>query len=142
MYKNTFTIERNMTFNTTEIVIAIVISAITGAVASLVAPWANWGVEKKKKKLTWRKGFVDECKRIIEKKNFDLDKFKESSLYSNLKHHLSIKLRKEIEIKRKRDILGKRRPLEESLEILRQEQYIKNDLFGEIAILERKWGLL
>lgn len=128
---------------TIDIVLAVAISAATGAVASLVAPWANWGVEKKKKKLLWRKGFIQECKRIISRGSFELDRFKESSLYSNLKHYLSTKLNKEIEIKEKKYIPGKpHRPLEESLKIVRQEQRIKNDLFSEIAILERKWGLL
>lgn len=120
-----------------EIIVAIVVSAVTGAIASLVAPWANWGVEKRKNKLLWRKGFINECKRIIGKNDFDLDIFRESSFYSNLKSHLSDKLKKEIKEKRKRYILGKRLALNEELEIVEQETKIKNNLFDEIAILEK-----
>ena len=126
----------------TKIILAILVSAATGAIASLIAPWANWGVEKKKKKLEWRKSFINECKRMIGKNDFDLDIFRESSCYSNLKPYLSNKLKKEIESKRKRYIPGKRLPLEEELEIVKQEAKIKNNLFDEITLIEKRWGLL
>lgn len=125
-----------------EIILAIVISAITGAIASLIAPWANWGVEKRRKKIEWRKGFVNDCKRIINKSDFDIDQFVETFYYSNLKIHLSNSLKKEIESKTKKYIPGRRLGLKEELEIVDKEIKIKNILLDEITLLEKKWGLL
>jgi len=123
-----------------EIILAIVISAITGAIASLIAPWANWGVEKKKKKLFWRKGFINECKRMIGENRFDPDVFRETSNYSNLKPYLSVKLQKEIN--EKRYTPGNVMSLKQRKELAMKEFFIKKKLFYEINFLEKKWGLL
>lgn len=114
----------------------------TGTIASLVAPWSKWGVDKRREKLRWRKGFIQECKRVMKKRNFDLDRFKKSHLYSSLKPNLSPELRKFIILKDKKYIPGKRRPLEEDLKIIKQESKLNSYLLDEITSLERKWGLL
>jgi len=131
-----------MTSTIIETISLVGISVGAGAIAALIAPWAKWGVEKKKNKLLSRKRFLNECRRVIGKRDFELDRFKKSSLYSSLRYSLSIEIRKEIILKKEKYIPGKHRPLEESLKIVKQEQQIKNDLFNEISILEREWGLL
>jgi hypothetical protein len=129
-----------MIMTTIEIIIAIVVSAVTGAIASLIAPWANWGVEKRKNKLLWRRGFINECKRKIGEDRFNPDMFRETSYYSNLKPHLSDKLQKEIE--RKRYVPGKYLDSDKRAKIMMEEFRVKKNLFEEIAFLEKKWGLL
>ena len=121
-------------------IIFAVISAVTGAIASLIAPWANWGVEKKKKKLLWRKDLVNECKRIIGENRFNPDMFRETSNYSNIKLYISDKLQKDIE--RERYIPGRMLTSEQRKEIGMEEFRIKKELFNEISLLEKKWGLL
>lgn len=128
--------------STIEIIIAICVSAVTGAIASLIAPWANWGIEKRKKKFEWRKGFINECKRIINKRDFDVERFIVTYHYSNLKVHLSDLLKKEIEDKPKKYVSGIRLSLSESLNLVEKESILKNKLLDEITIIEKEWGLL
>jgi hypothetical protein len=123
-----------------EIILAVVVSAVTGAIASLIAPWANWGVEKRKKKLEWRKGFIQDCKRRIGEDKFNPDMFRETSYYSNLKLHLSKELQREVE--RKRYTPGTFLDADKRAEITMAEFKVKKDLLDEIALLEKKWGLL
>ncbi len=115
------------------------IYTIIGGVVSLTIKWI---IEKKKSRFLWRKGFIDECKKIINKNDFNLDQFIETFYYSNLKVNLSNSLKKEIETKPKRYVLGKRLGLKEELEIVEKEAFIKKKLFDEISTLEKKWGLL
>jgi hypothetical protein len=129
-----------MEINTIGIIVAIAVSAITGAIASLVAPWANWGVEKRKNKLRWRKGFIDTCKRIISKNRFNPNIFRETPYYSNLRPHLSVRLQKEI--KEERYTPGKRMDLKEKLEVAMKASQVKQKLLEEINLLEVKWGLI
>lgn len=129
-----------MTLTLIEMILAVAISAVTGAIASLIAPWANWGVEKKKKKLFWRKGFINECKRVIEEGRFNPDTFRETSYYSNLKTHLNDSLQKEID--EKRYTPGKVMSPEQRGELTMKEFVIKKKLLDEINLLEERWGLL
>lgn len=125
---------------TLEIGVAAIVAAIVGAVASLIAPWANWGVEKRKNRLRWRKGFIHDCKRIINKQRFSPEMFRETSYYSNLRPHLSDKLQKDI--KRKRYTPGRKISTKQRGKILMEEFSIKKKLFEEINTLEKKWGLI
>ncbi len=129
-----------MTLTLIEIIGAIIISAITGAIASLIAPWANWGIEKRKKKFEWRKEFINECKRIINKSDFNPDQFRETFYYSNLKIYLSDSLKKEVE--EKRYVPGSILNREKRIEISLKEFDVKKKLLDEITLLEKKWGLL
>lgn len=46
-------------------IIAGVVGLITGAIGSLVAPWANWLVEKKKQKLAYRRQLISDARTAI-----------------------------------------------------------------------------
>ena len=138
--KNSIFLKRSM--ETINILLAVFVSAITGAIASLIAPWANWGVDKRRRRLEWRKGFINECKRIINKRGFEITQFRDTSYYSNIKINLSKLLTKEIANYIGRYGHGKRLGLEEELKIVKKEASIKSRLLEEITLLEKKWGLL
>lgn len=123
-----------------DIGIAAVIGAIAGAIAALIAPWAKWGVEKRKRKLLWRKEFIKDCKRIIKKRNFIPELFIESPHYSTLKPYLSDSLQKDI--KKRVYTPGKMPTPKQKRESIMKEFRIKKRLFDEINILEKKWGLI
>jgi hypothetical protein len=127
---------------TVEIIYSIIAAAVTGSVASLFAPWANWGIEKKRKKLEWRKGFINECKRIINKRDFNISQFRDTFYYSNLKINLSEKLSDRIDYHMGIGVKGKRLSLQKELIIVGKEEKIKRDLLEEISFIEKKWGLL
>jgi len=117
-----------------------IIYVLAGGVVSLTTLLINWKIEKKKKRFLWRKGFINECKRIIGENRFNPDAFRETSYYSNLKLHLSNALQKEIN--EKRYAPGKPLSREQRMELSMKEFAIKKKLFDEINTLEKKWGLL
>jgi len=118
-----------------------IITTIKETIESVINnPWTNWSVEKKREKLKWRKGFIQECKRYINEEYFNPDMFREQFFYFNLKPHLSEKLKKKIE--EKRYTPGKLMSREEKITLANKKLLIKKKLFDEINILERKWGLI
>jgi len=116
-----------------DIVIAAVAGSVAGTLASLIAPWAKWGVEKRKRKLEWRKRFIDNCKQTIEPSYFRHKSFRETHNYSTLKYHLSDKLQKDIEGDSIHTQVGGGRG---------SENPIRKRLLDEINILEKEWGLI
>ena len=115
-------------------IIEIIVAAVVGGVASLIAPWANWGVEKRKKKLLWRKKLIDDCKDRIDVSYDSHKSFRETHLYSNLRPYLSDELKEDIEAGNIKVIQVRRG---------RGSEYpLKQRLLDEINILEKKWGLI
>ena len=48
-----------------EKIIVALIGLAGGAIGSLFAPWANWGIEKRKQKLAYRRELVAKWRRMI-----------------------------------------------------------------------------
>lgn len=132
----------SLDISTINIWISAGIGLVSGIAASLFAPWANWGVEKKKKRLEGRKFFIEDCKRIIGKKDFELSRFLDSPLYLTLSQYLKLEIRKEVEKKTDRFSYAKKLTLNEELKLVQEEQLIKKKLLREVAKLEKNWGLL
>lgn len=59
-----------------------------GVVGSLIAPWVNWGIEKRREKLKYRRDLVQRWREAIEK-DFDQLAFNDTALYASLRPHLS-----------------------------------------------------
>lgn len=74
-----------------------IIGLISGAIGSLIAPWAKFGVEKAKARLLNRRRFIHRIKKKIEIEEFDFSEFMNSSEYSVIKEHLSKDTINEIE---------------------------------------------
>ena len=117
---------------TLEIGIAAIVGAIAGAVGSLIAPWANWGIEKRKRKFMWRKKLIEDCKDALNVSYDNHKSFRETPLYANLRKLLSKSLREAME--------------DDSITIQvvgRGREYpLKKRLLDEINVLEKKWGLI
>jgi hypothetical protein len=76
--------------------IGAVAGLITGTLASLVAPWSQWGVEKRRARLEGRRRFIADARAELQRKP-DKETFRESVLYSRMRPHLSERTSKEIE---------------------------------------------
>ena len=48
-----------------EKVILALIAIIGGGVGSLIAPWANWGIEKRKQRLASQRKLIEDTRRMI-----------------------------------------------------------------------------
>jgi len=46
-------------------IIGGVAGLVTGVIGSLVAPWANWSIEKRKQKLVYRRQLISEARQAI-----------------------------------------------------------------------------
>jgi hypothetical protein len=110
------------------------LALIAGAIDSLVAPWANWRIEKRRQRLAARKEFIAMARRAVEAGQ-DKAAFRETAIYSQLRSLLSERTRREIEsdtisiqITGGRGSGGK-------------PYYVKHVL-DELQALERKWKLL
>ena len=106
---------------------------VSGTVASLIAPWINWGVEKRKQKLEYRRQLVVSWRKMIEdvSKQVPEDKspgdvvflYQKHSAFHSLKQHLNI----------------------ESVDMLRNlDPYyeLPFKISDEISRIEKKWKLV
>lgn len=48
-----------------DILLTIIVALISGAIASLIAPWVNWGIEKRRQKLEHRRALVKEWREMV-----------------------------------------------------------------------------
>lgn len=82
-----------------EVIIAAIAGIVTGAIGSLAAPWANWGVEKVRLRQSRRAALIEEARRALDSPPSNKE-FRHSELYSRLRPHLSAKAIEAIEGRR------------------------------------------
>jgi hypothetical protein len=102
---------------------------ITGTVASLVAPWSQWGVEKRRLRREERRAMLEAARRLISVLS-DARSFRDTPEYSRLRPYLSDKLRGDFEGEAIVVVIGEARG---NLAVW---------LLDEIAQLEKKWGIV
>src|SRR6267142_1604085 len=103
-----------------------VLTFATGAAGLLFAPWANWGVEKRKIRLNNRKEVLRKFKGLVNSFGYETAIGMAPSEFGQIKEHLSKGLIALLETEPNRQ-------LEFS------DMQIK--LLDELARLEKKWGL-
>lgn len=69
--------------------IAAIVGLLTGAIGSLIAPWVNWGIEKRRKKHENRAALVETWQAIIANPKFERDRIMNHPSYGALKPLLS-----------------------------------------------------
>jgi hypothetical protein len=79
-----------------KIAVPAFVGLVSGAVGSVIAPWVNWGIEKRRSRLEARRRFIADARAELQH-NPDKKKFRESVLYSRLRPHLSERTNREIE---------------------------------------------
>ena len=114
-------------------VIVAIIGLISGGIGALIAPWAKYGVEKYNLRLLNRKDFLQNFRKEIEKEEFDIEEFINSSYYSQIRDEIPQEIRNEIES----NIVT----LSPQSRGTRQTHY-KSRFLDVISKLEKKWGLL
>ena len=103
-----------------EIIISAVIGLIAGAIGSLIAPWVNWGIEKKKIRLEERKKILYYVEVELNRYDFSIARFKDSLAYSQIKPYLDTDVDK----------------------LIGSERELKNKIFDNITIIRGKWELI
>lgn len=122
-----------------EIIVTKIIPALLGLVAgvigSLVAPWVNWGIEKRREKRKRRQNSVDSWRKYVET-NFDWNTFRNTAVFSQMKPYLSEKIVNELDPVREGE--GPTIHLRSAI----GEDTLTKRLLDEIAAIEKKWKLI
>jgi len=121
--------------------IHVVISAsagVAGVIVGLIAPWIKWKTEKGKIRLENQREFVRVMRQEIAKETFELNAFLETPHYSQLRTHISRRLRTQIELKTDHAVIVVVDGFGRGAGI----QNFKNEMLDEISRLEKKWNLL
>lgn len=114
--------------------IAAIVGLLTGAIGSLVAPWVNWGIEKRRKRHDKRGALVETWQAIIANPKFERDRIIDHPSYGALKPLLSGEAAKQLHRPANAHIVvrGGSGPGDADRTLLQRE----------IARIEREWGLV
>ena len=77
-------------------VLPAILGFVAGAIGSLVAPWVNWGIEKRRERRKRRQELVDSWRQYVEN-NFEWSSFRNTATFSQMKPYLSAKMVKELD---------------------------------------------
>ncbi len=116
-------------------ILPAILGFVAGAVGSLIAPWVNWGIEKRRERRKRRQELVDSWRQYLEN-SFEWSAFRNTAVFSQMKPHLSAKIINELD------------PVEEGEKTtihlrspIGKDTLIKR-LLDEIAAVEKQWGLI
>jgi hypothetical protein len=113
--------------------IAGIVGVITGAIGSLFAPWAQWGIEKRRKKLERRGALVDAWRKLLSSPEFKRGMMLNDPNYGALRPLLVDEVRKRIE-RPSNHIIAVQNGATDSPD--------RDALLREVARIEQTWGLL
>ena len=116
------------------IISAAITGGIFGTLGSLIAPWINWGVEKKRMKVNRRIAMIDQLRKSLDSmEEYDNRTFTQSAIYSNIRPYLDRKLMEYIE---REDVIviggGRSGGVNNH----------KSKILDAVSKLEKEWGLL
>ncbi|MCC7254378.1 MAG: hypothetical protein IT467_00425 [Dokdonella sp.] len=112
------------------VVVSAVAGLISGGIASLIAPWVQWSIEKRRQLSTERRNKLKAWRGYLGAVYRDQQQFQDSVEFSEMRPHLSEKTRAAIE---GRQI---------TVRVGRGGDVVKGLILDDLAELERKWDLL
>jgi hypothetical protein len=69
-------------------VISGIVGLITGAVGSLIAPWVQWGIEKRRRQFESRREQITVWRTAVDRDDFRYQPFAQGNAYATLRPHL------------------------------------------------------
>jgi hypothetical protein len=137
-----------------EKIVIAVIGLIAGAVGGIAVAWVNWGIEKRKQKLIYRRELIAKWRSMIEMATFAFehrvpsdheltfaDILEREADFFSLKPHLSSKAFEQIESARDRSA-GWEYRTRDNKKLPSPYQKTASYLVDEIARIEKQWGLI
>jgi len=106
-------------------IISGIFGFISGAVASLIAPWVHWGVEKRRDKMDRRRALIDNTRISLSGNAFSRQNFRQSAAYSAIRPYVSESLRSNVESRAHGG-----------------DVTLRQHVLEELAALEKKWKLI
>jgi hypothetical protein len=117
-------------------ILPAILGFLAGIAGSLFAPWVNWGIEKKREKLKYKRELI-KCWREYVDRHFDWNTFRDTSMFSEMKPFLSETILNELDppdFEKGTPIINVRSPI--------GRDTLKSRLLDEITRIETKWKLL
>ena len=121
-----------MSESTIQLIISGVVGLITGAIASLIAPWVKWGIEKKKIQLDKKRQIIEEFRNILNDYGFDRKKLINNPNYRSIREFLHKESIKDLEttMPALRGVMGN-----DAMD------HDKDRMYKALSELEQKWGI-
>ncbi len=116
----------------TTVLVSAVTGLISGAIASLIAPWVQWAIEKRRNLINYRRELIKTWRNELEDYNYVGGEVRASSTYAAIRPHLQQQVRERLE-NRERFTFDSRGG---------DTFVIKNILLDEVARIEKEWGLV
>jgi hypothetical protein len=132
-----------MEIELSKVIVPAIVGLITGTIGSLIAPWVNWGVEKKKLTRKNREELIQSAREALAKDKLSNNEFCHLPVYSRIKPYLSEQAIKSVEGE-----VSKDSPFTEVVTIVVGNgrnsgvNPFKNEILDELTLLEKKWGLI
>lgn len=123
-----------MSDTTLTALIAGAVGLLSGAIGSLIAPWVNWGIERRRKLFESRSEHIHRWREILADAEFDRSKMLNNPSYGALRPLLSPEALKDIE-----------RPSTHLYSIIGGppiDDHDRTTLLHEVARIERAWELV
>ena len=124
-----------MEASTVNALIAGIVGLIAGLVGSLIAPWVQWGVEKKRIKQQRRIEMINQWREILSQENFQRTDFLNHPLYGPLRELIKQDVLKNFE-RPTLTFIGK------SLDESPKDSYDRDIIMKEVARIEKEWGVI
>src|SRR5581483_9896050 len=112
-------------------VIPAILGLVSGAIGSLVAPWVQWRIERKREKLAYKKEMIRRWRQFLDqKRDFDESELLDSAVYSEMRPHLSSRTVQSIECDKIDVRIG------------RGGYVIRSLILDDLSRLEEEWDLI
>jgi hypothetical protein len=105
---------------------------ITGVIGSLIAPWVQWAIEKRRSRLGYRQERIRIWRENINSYRGNFTQFTTTATHSEIRPHLTEDVRKRLEKPRTAIVPNEKRGKA-------AQRYI---LLDEVARIEKEWGLV
>ena len=124
---------------TKELIIAIITSSVVASIITgLLAPYVNWGIEKKKIKLENRKKLISQTRTVLIQEDFSGPMFIKSQAYNRIRPYIS----KELDNKIRSPELIEIELSEHGSVVTGGYDFLRQQIYQELNEIEEKWGLI
>jgi hypothetical protein len=104
---------------------------ISGVIASLIAPWIQWGIEKRRARRNRKIELIADIRGWLYPGSFERKSYRKSPRYSAIRPFLSVGLRTAIDSDEEHIQLDGKHVADQTL---------RTKLLEEVSELEKKWG--
>ena len=112
-----------------EIIISAIVGLITGALGSLLAPWVNWGIEKKKALRAKRENLINSIRSYLAKNDPKNEEFLNSLDYIQIRPFLT------------KEFIGELEDHDKVIIKILFRGYYQEQFFEQLDAIEEKWKL-